>query len=35
MARVILAEGAILQNIIARAPLVAYGGLSREAFVRY
>ena len=35
MARVILAEGAILQNIIARAPLVAYGGLSREAFGKY
>jgi hypothetical protein len=32
---VILAEGAILQHIIARAPLVADGGLSREAFLKY
>ena len=35
MASVILAEGAILQHIIARAPLVADGGLSREAFLKY
>ena len=35
MASVIRAEGAILQHIIARAPLVADGGLSREAFVKY
>ena len=35
MARVIRAEGAILRHIIARAPVVAYGGLSREAFVKH
>lgn len=35
MARVIRAEGAILQNIIATAPLAASGELSRQGFVKY
>ena len=35
MARVVPAEGAILQRIVATTPLVAYRGLSREAFVKY
>jgi hypothetical protein len=35
MAKVVPAEGAILQRIVATTPLVAYGGLSREAFVKY
>jgi hypothetical protein len=35
MARVVLAEGAILQRIVATTPLVACRGLSREAFVKY
>ena len=35
MTRVVQAEGAILQRIVATTPLVAYRGLSREAFVKY
>jgi hypothetical protein len=35
MAKVVPAEGAILQRIVAATPPVAYGGLSREAFVKY
>jgi hypothetical protein len=35
MARVVQAEGAILQRIVATAPLAAYRGLSRDAFVKY
>ena len=35
MTRVVQAEGAILQRIVATTPLVAYSGLSREAFVKY
>ena len=29
------ANGAILERIVATTPLVAYRGLSREAFVKY
>ena len=35
MTRVVQAEGAILQRIVAATPLVAYSGLSREAFEKY
>ena len=35
MARVVPAEGAILQRIAATAPLAAYRGLSRDAFAKY
>ena len=35
MARVVRAEGPILQRIVATTPLVACGGLSRDAFVKY
>jgi hypothetical protein len=35
MTRVVRAEGAILQRIVASTPLAAYRGLSREAFVKY
>ena len=35
MAKVVPAEGAILQYIVATMPLVALRGLSREAFAKY
>ena len=35
MTRVVPAERAILQRIVSTTPLVAYRGLSREAFVKY
>ena len=35
MTRLVQAEGAILQRIVATTPLVAYRGLSREAFIKY
>ena len=35
MARVVPAEGAVLQRMAATAPLAAYRGLSRDAFAKY
>jgi hypothetical protein len=35
MAKVVAAEGAALQRIVATTPLAAYSGLSREAFLKY
>lgn len=35
MPKLVEAEGAILQRIVAATPLVAYRGLSRDAFARY
>jgi hypothetical protein len=35
MTKLVQAEGAILQRIVATTPLVAYRGLSREAFAKY
>ena len=35
MTRLVVAEGAILERIVATTPLLAYGGLSREAFVKF
>ena len=35
MARVVRAEGAILHHLVATTPLVACGGLSHDAFVKY
>ena len=35
MTKVVEAEGAVLERIVATMPLVAYPGLSREAFLKY
>jgi hypothetical protein len=35
MTKLVQAEGAILQRIVATTPLAAYRGLSREAFAKY
>ena len=35
MARLVPAEGAILERIVATTPLATYHGLSRDAFVKY
>lgn len=35
MTKVVKAEGAVLERIVATTPLVVYPGLSREAFLKY